>query len=185
MQKQRIITAAGLVLAWASDRNIIKGSDAKTQTLKTVSEFGELCDAIQGQDTAGFIDAAGDVLVTQIIASEQMEVDFEDCVEDSFNHGQVGVTPVACVLNCAGLLGLMADNVIKKQPEKFRQNLTGFISQLRYSCEGFKIDLAACLEEAYEVIKDRRGVMYNGAFIKSDDPRFESACAELGMDPGA
>lgn len=91
------------VLDWAEDRNLIKGSDPKTQLLKTVSELGELADAILKDDKEGQIDGIGDVLVTLIIVAEQ--------------------------------LGLTINE---------------------------------CLAVAYLEIKDRKGRMVNGAFVKSD-----------------
>lgn len=69
-----------LVLSWAEDRNIIKGSDPKSQFLKTVSELGELADAINKNDMHGQIDGIGDVLVTLIIVAEQLGMTLTECL---------------------------------------------------------------------------------------------------------
>lgn len=69
-----------LVLSWAEDRNIIKGSDPKSQFLKTVSELGELSDAINKNDMHGQIDGIGDVLVTLIIVAEQLGMTLTECL---------------------------------------------------------------------------------------------------------
>jgi len=42
--------------------------------------------------------------------------------------------------------------------------------------------LAHCLEHAYNEIKDRRGVMLDGVFIKEDDAAYANAVAILSKD---
>lgn len=69
-----------LVLGWAKARNLIKGSDPKSQFLKTVSELGELADAINKNDKAEQIDGIGDVLVTLIIVAEQLGLTLTECL---------------------------------------------------------------------------------------------------------
>lgn len=69
-----------LVLSQVEDRNIIKGSDPKSQFLKTVSELGELSDAINKNDMHGQIDGIGDVLVTLIIVAEQLGMTLTECL---------------------------------------------------------------------------------------------------------
>lgn len=97
---------------WADDRNLIVGSDPKSQALKLMSEVGELSDSINKDDNC--IDDIGDCLVVLTIIAAQ-------------------------------------------------QGLT----------------LKQCLKYAYNEIKDRQGVMYNGSFIKDSDPRYESVMQEL------
>lgn len=63
------------VVAWAKDRGILDKSDVKSQLLKTVSEVGELADAVNKGDYAEFSDAMGDVLVTLIILNHLSEQD--------------------------------------------------------------------------------------------------------------
>lgn len=69
-----------LVLGWAEARNLIKGSDPKTQLLKTMSELGELADAVIKDDKEGQIDGIGDVLVTLIIVAEQLGLTLQECL---------------------------------------------------------------------------------------------------------
>ena len=55
---------------WAKDRQIIPNSNSRTQLLKTMSELGELADAILKSDGEGVIDGIGDVLVTLILCAK-------------------------------------------------------------------------------------------------------------------
>ena len=73
-------TLNDLTLQWARDRNLIEGSDPKSQFLKTVSEMGELADAINKGSTEEQIDAIGDVLVTLIIVAEQLGLTLTECL---------------------------------------------------------------------------------------------------------
>lgn len=181
IDKQRLLAHAALVEEWARARNLIDGSDPKSQTLKTVSEFGELAVAVYDGDDAETADGIGDVLVTQIIVCAQLGVSFETAIAVAENMGTAGPKRAEYILLCTGLLGKMADNVLKDQKEDFQSNLINFFHYLVMAF-GFEFDIADCLGMAYEEIKDRRGVMYNGAFIKSTDPAYASALAELGLE---
>lgn len=95
---------AARVAQWADDRNLIKGSDPKSQLLKAMSELGELADGVNKNRRDEIIDGLGDVLVTLIIVAEQ-----------------------------------------------------------------YGLNLGYCLAAAYDEIKDRKGRMVNGVFIKEGD----------------
>ena len=60
------------VLRWAKDRNLLVKDNAKNQSLKTVSEVGELCDAILKDKENDILDAIGDVEVCLTILKEQL-----------------------------------------------------------------------------------------------------------------
>lgn len=174
------------VIKWAEDRNLINGSTAKDQTLKTVSEFGELCGNVAfSQGVDAFRDDVGDVMVTQIIVCVQMGVSWIDTLHMGapFDEG----SPYLCTMQ--KFLGLMADNVMKNQPEQYKANLTNFNHDLEAYTAGWPgidpkapLTLLECLRAAYDEIKDRKGVMYNGVFLKSTDARYVSACQELGIE---
>lgn len=87
---------------WAEDRNLISGSDSKSQTLKLISEVGELSDNVNKKR------------------------DIRDDIGD-----------------CIVVLNILA-----------RQN---------------DLSLSECLQVAYDDIKDRKGKMVDGVFIKEGD----------------
>ena len=100
------------VIDWARERNLIEGSDSKTQCLKLISEVGELADSINKQKNVA--DDIGDCLVVLIIIATQNNLHINDC-----------------------------------------------------------------LEHAYDTIKDRKGIMLDGVFIKETDEAYQSALAVL------
>lgn len=61
------------VVQWAMDRKIIPNSNPTAQLMKTMSELGELADAVLKDDFDGVIDGVGDVLVTLILFSALYE----------------------------------------------------------------------------------------------------------------
>ena len=73
------------VLNWAVARNLIQGSDPKSQLLKTFSECGELADNINKQRYQDAKDDIGDVIVTLIIVAAQIGTDIEECLEIAYN----------------------------------------------------------------------------------------------------
>ena len=103
------------VIQWAEDRDILKESDPKSQLLKTMSELGELADAVNECDFSSMdlTDAFGDVLVTLILLDALLHQEAEK------EWGQIEPT-----------------------------------------------SLALHLQFAYNEIKDRKGTMVNGVFVK-------------------
>lgn len=185
IKKERLLATAALVVAWASARNLIGGSDPKSQTLKTVSEFGELAYGVFGEDDAQCIDGIGDTLVTQIIVGAQLGINFDAVVDRAiglYTGDEVSGSTHFNMLYCMGQLGLMADNVLKGQSHAFGDTLAVFIRHLDIICELHDFDIAECLESAYDEIKDRKGVMFNGAFIKEADPAYAGAIAAIAAE---
>ena len=74
-----------LTVAWAEARNLIDGSDAKTQTLKLGSEFGELCDNIAKGRYYAAKDDIGDMVVVLTIVAQQIGSSLEECFEVAYN----------------------------------------------------------------------------------------------------
>jgi NTP pyrophosphatase (non-canonical NTP hydrolase) len=74
------------VVQWAEARQIIPNATSQTQLLKTVSELGELADAIIKRDRPQIIDGLGDVLVTLIVVAALEDVDLVSCLESAYNE---------------------------------------------------------------------------------------------------
>ena len=154
------------VTQWANDRNIIKGSTKPAQALKGFSEFGELCDNIaKGKD---------------------IKDDIGDCAV-------VGV-----IINAIGKHHTYYDGVSNRElrVERNLQNVADYFSyalvdsdiafrafdDLHAIAEHHGLDFNECLGTAWNSIKDRTGVMYNGVFIKEADPRYAEVMRELGKE---
>ncbi len=71
---------------WAQARNLITGTDNKSQFLKLLEEIGELSHAIQKNDENEFIDAIGDVVVVLTILAAQRGYDIEACIDAAWDE---------------------------------------------------------------------------------------------------
>jgi len=72
------------VIQWARDRQIVPNATPASQMLKTVSEVGELADAIAKHDREGIIDGIGDVLVTLVIVAKLEGLSVVDCLASAY-----------------------------------------------------------------------------------------------------
>ena len=74
------------VIDWAIERGLVERENANKQMLKVMEEVGELASAIAKNKEEETIDAIGDVLVTLIILSAQLELNHWDCLETAYNE---------------------------------------------------------------------------------------------------
>ena len=63
------------VLEWAAAKDLLHHKNHIKQTLKTLSEAGELADAIAKNDREEIIDAIGDIEVCLIILKQQLSLE--------------------------------------------------------------------------------------------------------------
>ena len=71
---------------WSEARNLPKGSDIKTQTIKLGEEFGELSRAIIKSDDEELKDAIGDmVVVLTIICQIKGDFTIEEAIESAYD----------------------------------------------------------------------------------------------------
>ena len=147
---------------WAEDRNIISGSKPIDQAMKLFSEFGELADNVgKGRDCR---DDIGDVFVVLTIMSKQLGFDFNDCKDVEFCEG---ITTKQKVIELMTSLSAFAYNC--DQYRDIRSGLFESVSALKLICCDLGYTLEECVQIAYNDIKDRKGQMVNGVFIKEGD----------------
>lgn len=150
---------------WAEDRNLIKGSDPLSQAMKLFSEAGELADNIgKGQCVK---DDIGDVLVVLTIISRQTGHSINEVDAPKWADG----TNKDLLLK---LQGSLVDFVeYKVNGDSFASGvLRRILNILNGIARNHKTTLEECLTVAYNDIKDRKGIMHDGIFIKESDPRY-------------
>lgn len=74
------------VVEWAEARNLIQGSDPKSQFVKLIEEMGELSTGIQKNDLDLSADSIGDCCVVLCIIAAQMGLNFDECLESAWNE---------------------------------------------------------------------------------------------------
>jgi len=75
-----------LVLKWSLDRKILYNSSREAQTLKAVSEMGELADAVAKGDILSVQDAIGDVMVCLVNVAALTGTDITTCAKYAWNQ---------------------------------------------------------------------------------------------------
>lgn len=75
-----------LIINWAQQRELFKHANPSSQMLKTMSEVGELADAIAKNQPEELKDAIGDIAVTLIIQARMHNLSFEECLEAAWRQ---------------------------------------------------------------------------------------------------
>lgn len=157
---------------WAHDRNIIKGSRPIDQAMKLFSEFGELADNVgKGRDCR---DDIGDVFVVLTIISKQLGgsiIDFEMPYLSEISNIKDEIAWLG--------YGLTSEMVTDSETGEFSPDFGCEVARLELIANYFNYTLEECVQIAYNDIKDRKGIMSNGVFIKESDPAYKDVVASI------
>jgi len=152
---------------WASDRNIIKGSTPLDQSMKLFSEFGELADNV-GKDR-DCRDDIGDVFVVLTIMCRQIGGNISELISEDYKWTE---SPKELVLLLIERLYEISWEI--KEGIYARHEIETAITILRAIAQHNGYGLEECIKIAYNDIKDRKGLMHNGVFVKEDDEAYAS-----------
>ena len=146
---------------WSVKRGL-NTADPSKQRLKLWEEFGELNASLARDDREGAIDAIGDMLVVMIIYKQQLGNDNNDVFYPrKDNIDLLGRLEDIDLIDCIGR-GIHDSGSCIEGLGMVVENLTVLAYRL-------STNLEECLAAAYDVIKDRRGKMVNGVFVKESD----------------
>jgi NTP pyrophosphatase (non-canonical NTP hydrolase) len=140
------------VIQWAEDKGIFAKSDPISQFLKTISEVGELADAVNKNDLPEIKDAIGDITVTLILHAEMTDSELELNVDECVGYEN----PKEAVLY------LIPDLLKIIDYEEYDDT----IETLDAIAAHYDWTLQECLQSAYDIISKRTGSMQNGVFVK-------------------
>ena len=149
------------VQEWSIERGL-NTADPTKQRLKLWEEFGELNAAIARDNREGAIDAIGDMLVVMIIYKQQLGYDSNNVFYPrKDNVDLLSRLEDTSLIDCIGR-GISVSQSCIEGLGMIVENLTVLAYRLN-------TNLKECLAAAYDVIKDRRGKMVNGVFVKESD----------------
>ena len=122
---------------WATERGIYKHSTPQAQLLKSLSELGELADAVIKDDRNGLIDAIGDVAVCMVNYAKMvgMELDTYD-IEMELHEG----TYIAIGDICDSIAWLLLSN----QPQCLEAKVVGVFEALGSICVDNDLRFEVC-----------------------------------------
>ena len=159
---------------WAEERNIIKGSKPIDQAMKLFSEFGELADNVgKGRDCR---DDIGDVFVVLTIMAKQTDSQINILSLPSLENLSLKQYVVE--------LGFALNNFVFACDTAGEEdgNLDMAVMSLKRIAALHNTTLEECVQIAYNDIKERKGVVYNGVFIKESDPAYQDALDNIEAD---
>lgn len=159
MKLHKLITN---VQQWSIDRGLDK-ADSKKQMLKLYEEFGELASGLAKGNKEVVKDSIGDVVVVLIILAQQQGVklisDFE------LSHENISKENV--VLEASEYIGAVSNFV--KRNLKCEGHIVYLITYLQRIAKDEGLKFEDCLSLAWNEIKDRKGKLIDGVWVKEED----------------
>lgn len=152
------------VQQWFVDRNLHEANPVK-QFLKLMEESGELFEGIAKDKSELIYDAIGDIQVVMIGLEQQIK----NGAQISANQQELELLLMVSSLGniAQKLYAHICHNETQipliKADLMFLDSVVSTVS----FCNGTTAE--NCLEEAYKVIKDRKGKMIDGVFVKEED----------------
>ena len=158
---------------WAEDRNLIEGSTPQKQFIKLMEEFGELCAGIARNDKDKIKDSIGDCSVVVIILTKQLNANNLGFIT-AYKAADFSTenSEIIC-LRASGVLGNASSYLMymtsRETKSRLADVLLRFIYYISKIALNFELNFESCLNSAYNEIKDRKGHMIDGVFVKEGD----------------
>ena len=164
---------------WAEDRNLIKGSTPKKQFIKLMEEFGELCSGVSKNKIDVIKDSIGDCFIvltilakqngTNIYQSEKEVERIYNGLKDRLYENETIEYSICHISEGIGGLGrtfILTGNI---NEDVKKRRILFVLSGLVYITYNYNIDFWDCVKAAWDEIKDRKGRMVDGVFVKEGD----------------
>lgn len=140
---------------WAEDRNLIKGSTPRRQKLKLMEEFGELCGGIAKNKPDVIKDSIGDCFIVITILNKQVGNPSDKV--DVFTFGDDE---------------LYIEDIVTHISEYFDESCLyplEIVGDLQIIAKQYGLDFKDCVQYAYNQVKNSKGKMVDGFWIKELD----------------
>src|SRR6056297_151827 len=158
------------VIAWADERRILDGSTCWNQFGKLIEEAGELGVALAEDDRDEIKDGIGYCSVVLAIIACQRGLDLATCwafFADSGDWKFLEETlPGIAYEKLIVSLGQLADGITKDKQASVLLAIGQALFCLMVIAGSNSLLVYDCREAAWEEIKDRKGVMISGVFVK-------------------
>ena len=154
---------------WAEARNLIEGSTPKKQFIKLMEEFGELCSGISKNKIDVVKDSIGDCFVVMVILNKQTNsnFDFKPLPYLDLASKGIDVWIEKCVAKFASISEKI--NYTGKANRHFEYDFAYALYCLIKISNEYGLTLESCVQAAWDEIKDRKGRMIDGVFVKEGD----------------
>lgn len=153
----------GKIAQWAKDRNLILGSTPQKQFIKLMEEFGELCAGIARNDKEKIKDSIGDCFVVTVILKCQFKTNL--FIRPSALNKNLDVSLILARVARDAALIPKSDLSVQVKLEI----ICGIVRHLMDVSFLLDVDFESCVQAAWDEIKDRKGRMIDGVFVKEED----------------
>lgn len=152
---------------WAVDRNLHTGEPSR-QVLKLIEEQGELAAAIARDNHEEMADAIGDVTVVAIVMAKQLNVsvDLWTAFERSTNNSDIKTDLQGAIGSLAWHITDLVRFICHKHAYPRIEYVLTAVADV---ADALDIDYISAVQSAYDTIKDRKGKLVNGVFIKESE----------------
>ena len=151
------------IIQWHHDRNLVEGATDDGQLKKLMSEFGEYSDNLaKGRCVK---DDIGDMGVVILNIAER-----NDCVSSVLGSPLViGTSYSQLLYSLNDIAYYMESESSEHYRETIKETLIIAWKNLTATANLHGYTIQTCLEVAYDDIKDRKGKLINGTFVKESD----------------
>lgn len=158
------------IIDWAVERKLDKEAKVEAQSVKTCEEFSELVIGLSKDKRDLIEDSIGDVYVTLVVGNliskfidldevyEGAQKDYKNLKTDFFMYGIK--SQISYITSCMR-------NILSMGYTK--HSVTTSLVCLIALSDLYDLPFEKCVESAYKEIKDRKGRMINGQFVKESD----------------
>lgn len=159
-----------LIHQWAKEREIYVQLTPFDELLKTHEEVGELIKACYDNDKPAIQDAIGDVMVTMINYCYFIELDAIEYIKQAVDLSVTGYYTISYVMNAHNALGRLISLYVWNEGKEISKPSGLRVFSILHYLNGIAhlegTTLEECLNIAYNEIKNRKGRIVNGKFIK-------------------
>lgn len=153
---------------WAEDRNLIEGSTPQKQFIKLMEEFGELCSGVAKNKPDVIKDSIGDCFVVMVILAAQRKKDeMHSSAEIADQYRYFNVDIESRLIEALSSLNRLSYEL--SSPENISALFGLFFIEIVEVARYFDLDIHDCVQAAWDEIKDRKGRMIDGVFVKEGD----------------
>ena len=160
------------IIAWAEDRNIVRGSDLEKETLKLVYKCGKLANFMDNKEACN--DAIGQCMLQMIIICRMQHITLDECLKFTKSIKDVRVAdPTISSILFFKTIGELAEKISTKKDIKTEIGyLLIYMTALTKSLD---LSIKECTENAFQQIKDIKGVMFDGELIDETHEKYSIA----------
>lgn len=166
---------------WAYDRNFHEGATIEGQALKMLEELGEFVGNYKRSRDVR--DDLGDMLVVVNVVRCMLAKKVDTWPRVATLDGQGSNVPmlVACIAEATAHM-VARVSALSSRAWRLHSELYRIELSVLAICSAMNIDPVAACEKAWNDIKDRKGRMENGVFIKEADLRARNKIVQLRED---